>query len=542
MATYDYVVIGSGIAGLYTALLASERGRVLLLTKDSLEECNTRHAQGGIAAPIGAGDSPEAHYQDTIAAGRGLCDEQAVRVLTEEAADRISDLVQFGVPFDTVDGQIALAREGAHSMPRVLHAGGDATGAFIESTLSSRLREAGIEVREHCLATRVLVEDGVSRGVTALDCATGEHRQLECHHLVLATGGAGRLFLFTTNPTVATADGVALAYRAGAEVIDLEFFQFHPTALCLPGAPRFLISEAVRGEGGILRDRDGRAFMRDYDSKGELAGRDIVARSILAEMKRTGSECVYLDVTHLPPSTVKSRFPSIYRFCLQHGLDITRQSIPVSPAAHYQMGGVRTGLWGETSIKGLYACGEVAATGVHGANRLASNSLLEVLVFGKRIVAYTSDRVASSGVRPDGTNPSGSAFEPGNESPRQIVQEWRHHPREPEASEWAGRPISLLDLQSLMWGSVGIVRSGDQLASALAELIRWQGSLQQPASDRESWETANAVLVGRLMAEAALIREESRGSHYRTDFPQESESWLGHIVLQRPERDAGADQ
>ena len=532
---YDYIVIGSGIAGLYTALLANERGRVLLLTKGSLEECNTRHAQGGIAAPIGEGDSPQAHFEDTLAAGRGLCDESAVRVLTEEAADRISDLVYYGVPFDTVDGHIALGREGAHRVPRVLHAGGDATGASIESTLSRRLRETSVEVREFHLVTRILVEANVSYGVRVLNCVTSEQIEIEGRHLILATGGCGMLYLYTTNPTVATADGVALAYRAGADIADLEFVQFHPTALSLPGAPHFLISEAVRGEGAILRNRYGRAFMQDYDPRGELAGRDVVSRAILAEMKRTDSNCVYLDITHQPPNVVKGRFPSIYRFCLQYGLDITKQPIPVAPAAHYQMGGVRTGLWGETSIKGLYACGEVAFTGVHGANRLASNSLLEVLVFGKRIVAHSQGLTNLGGESSPSQRMNGFAASP---CPRTSSPGLRADlvlsPREPTSAE-STFPPSLADLQKLMWAQVGMVREGRSLAEAIQRLIGWQGSWQSPSPSREAWETANAVLVGRLIAEAALAREESRGAHYRTDFPEESDLWRRHIVLRSPQ-------
>ncbi|MFQ5988095.1 MAG: L-aspartate oxidase, partial [Dehalococcoidia bacterium] len=381
MSHYDYIIVGSGIAGLYTSLLAREQGSVLILTKGGIDECNTKYAQGGIAAAIGHGDSAELHYRDTIAAGAGLCDPEAVRILVEEAPDRITDLINFGVPFDTMDGEVALAREAAHSVPRILHAGGDATGEHIEVTLSRMARLAKIAILEYFLATEIIVDNGVVRGVRALDCRTGSVEEFHCRALILATGGGGRLFKLTTNPDVATGDGIALAYNAGAEITDMEFLQFHPTALRLPGVIPFLISEAVRGEGGILRNVEGRQFMFDYSPDGDLASRDIVARSILSETNKMGSDRVFLDVTHLPPHRVSARFPHIYRFCLDHGLDITKTLVPVAPAAHYMMGGVKTNAWGETNIAGLFAAGETACAGVHGANRLASNSLLEVVVF-----------------------------------------------------------------------------------------------------------------------------------------------------------------
>ena len=289
MSEYDYIVIGSGIAGLYTALLASEQGSVIIITKGSIDDCNTKHAQGGIAAPIGENDTPELHFNDTLKAGDGLCDPESVRILASEAPDRISDLVRLGVPFDTVNGAITLTLEAAHSVPRILHAGGDATGAHIEATLSTRVRDYKIKVLEYCLVTDIVVENGVTKGVTALDLRTGSVLDFECKNLVLATGGAGNLFRLTTNPDVATGDGVALAFKAGAELTDMEFYQFHPTGLRLPGVPPFLISEAVRGEGGILRNVEGNPFMIDYAPEAELAPRDVVARSILFEMRKTGS-------------------------------------------------------------------------------------------------------------------------------------------------------------------------------------------------------------------------------------------------------------
>jgi len=511
MAAYDCIIVGSGIAGLYTALLAQEQGSVLILTKGSIDDCNTKYAQGGIAAAIGKGDSPELHFQDTIAAGAGLSDPGAVRLLAEEAADRIADLINLGVPFDTINGEVALTREAAHAVPRILHAGGDATGEHIEVTLSRRVHLSGIKVLEHCLATEIMVEKGMVRGVKALDCYTGSIEEFGCHSLILATGGAGRLFKYTTNSEVATGDGVDLAFQAGAEIIDMEFFQFHPTALRLPGVTSFLISEAVRGEGGILRNVEGYHFMFDYTSEGELAPRDMVARSILFEMQKTHSDRVFLDVTHLPPYLITTRFPRIYRFCLEHGLDITKGLIPVAPAGHYMMGGVKTNTWGETNIGGLFAVGEVACTGVHGANRLASNSLLEVLVFSKRIVQRTMEGTA------------------GDITGRSEPNYYSLPEREVSA---AVLPLSLTALESLMWERVGIVRSGETLEEAANTLAAWERSLKK-ASDRSSYELNNLVLTARLMTEAALIREESRGAHFRTDYPQPSPDWLKHIVFMR---------
>lgn len=509
MDQYDYIIIGSGIAGLYTALLAREQGSVLILTKGSIDECNTKYAQGGIAAAIGHGDSAELHYQDTIAAGAGLCDPDAVRILVEEAPDRITDLINFGVPFDTMDGEVALTREAAHSVPRILHAGGDATGEHIEVTLSRMARLAKIAILEYCLATEIIVEGGMVQGVRALDCRTGSVEEFRCKSVILATGGGGRLYKFTTNPDIATCDGIALAYNAGAEIIDMEFFQFHPTALRLPGVTPFLISEAVRGEGGILRNIEGRQFMFDYSPEGDLAPRDIVARSILSEMKRTNSDRVFLDVTHLPPRTVSARFPHIYRFCLEHGLSITKSPIPVAPAAHYMMGGVKTNAWGETNIEGLFSVGETACTGVHGANRLASNSLLEVVVFAKRIVQRSKEGVRSS-----------------------DAGKREHYSLSERKASGAIPSLSLSALQSLMWDNVGMVRSGDGLERAASNLASWQKTVDQP-SDRPSYELNCLILAGRLMAEAALIREESRGAHFRTDFPEPSPEWVKHIVFRK---------
>jgi len=509
MNYYDYVIIGSGIAGLYSALLAIESGSVLIVTKGGIEDCNTRHAQGGIAAAIGQNDSAELHFQDTIAAGDGLCDEEAVHILVDEAPDRIADLIGFGVPFDTQEGEVALTREAAHSRSRILHAGGDATGEYIEVTLSEQVRISPIKVLEYCLATEILLDNGRVCGIKAIDFRSGIIEEYACKFVILATGGAGRLFKYTTNGDTATGDGIALAYNSGAEIVDMEFFQFHPTALRLPGVSPFLISEAVRGEGGVLRNDGGRAFMTDYSPSGDLAPRDVVARSLLFEMRKTGSDRVFLDVTHLPATKIATRFPRIYRFCLDHGLDITRTPIPVAPAAHYLMGGVRVNTWGETNIPGLFAAGETACTGVHGANRLASNSLLEVLIFSKRIIERSELEQSAEGVK---TEP---------------VESYQLPSREPYKDAPA---LVLTNLQSMLWDKVGIVRDVNGLYQAAITLSAWNRILPVP-TDRLSYELNTMVTNARLMTEAALLREESRGAHYRSDFPTSSEKWRKHIVF-----------
>jgi L-aspartate oxidase len=513
MNHYDYIIVGSGIAGLYIALLAIKRGSVLILTKGSIDDCNTKYAQGGIAVAMSKDDSPKLHFKDTMAAGDGLCDAEAVRILTDEAADCIADLIKFGVPFDTLNGEITLTREAAHSVPRIMHAGGDATGEHIEVTLSRHVRSTPIKVLENCLASEILVQNGKVTGVMSLDCRTGSVEEYGCQFLILATGGAGRLFKYTTNSDVVTGDGIALAFGAGAEISDIEFFQFHPTVLRLPGVAPFLISEAVRGEGGILRNVEGHRFMPDYVAEAELAPRDIVARSIVYEMKKTHSDRVFLDVTHLPPRLITTRFPHIFRFCLDHSLDITKKLIPVAPAAHYLMGGVKVNSWGETNIPGLFAAGETACTGVHGANRLASNSLLESVVFSKRIVQRT-----------EMSAPPRHRKKRSDEVIFYCLPDREVLPKVP--------PLNLPNLQSLMWDKVGIIRSGKSLKEAASILATWESLLPQ-STDRPSYELNNLVLCARLMTEAALLRKESRGAHFRTDFPRTSPEWQRHIVFRK---------
>ena len=512
---YDYIIIGSGIAGLNTAMLAREHGSVLVLTKGNIDDCNTRYAQGGIAAAIGPGDSPSLHLTDTLAAGAGLCDHEAVRVLTEEGPQRVAGLIQRGVPFDTIHGQIALGREGAHSMPRILHAGGDATGQHIELTLASLVGQSDITVMESTMVTRLIVEKGAVQAVETLNSETGQAETFTGRFVALASGGAGQLYRYNTNSPVATGDGVALGFRAGARVMDMEFYQFHPTALRLEGAPPFLLSEAMRGEGAILRDGAGRGFMADYHPLADLAPRDVVSRAIAAEMERSSNGRVFLDISHLPADTVKGRFPTIYKFCLGYGLDITRDPVPVAPAAHYMMGGVKIDTWGRTNIHGLYACGEVACSAVHGANRLASNSLLDTLVFAQRLVASSLGRAPAPWDPEDGRNLTATL-----------------QPRQPVCASVP--PLSLAELQDLMWRNVGINRHGSRLFLSARTLYAWERAVPNP-TDRATYELFNMVLLGRLVVEAALLRQESRGSHFRQDFPQTSPAWEKHLVLVKQE-------
>jgi len=507
-ASFDMIVVGSGIAGLYAALEAP--GRVLVVTKGAIEEASTRYAQGGIAAAVGPGDDPSLHLRDTIDAGAGLVDEEAARILCYEASDRVADLVRYGVRFDTADGEVELGREAAHSRARILHARGDSTGLEIELSLSSLAQDRGTVV-EHAMASRIVTEGGRACGVEVFLHETGELRSYRAPVVVLATGGAGRMYRTTTNPPVSTGDGVALAYEAGADVMDMEFTQFHPTALLLPGKPVFLISEAVRGEGALLFNTRGERFMPRYDpERAELASRDVVARAALREMLETGSDHVLLDATAREAGWLAARFPKIYATCLEAGLDLAKDRIPVSPAAHYSMGGVRTNTWGETTIPGLFAVGEVACTGVHGANRLASNSLLETVVFAHRAVqrlVYPADPAPA----PLMPHPEGRALAANG--------------RESEAPTMAA-------VRDLMWRDVGIVRTGEGLAHAAERLHGWAEAAPAP-TDLHGYELRSLLTCARLATEAASLREESRGAHYRADHPELVESWRRHIVFRR---------
>ena len=501
----DYIIVGSGIAGLRAVAELSPAGDVLILTKAEPDEGNTGHAQGGIAAAVGPGDSPELHAADTLAAGDGLCDERAVRALVEDGPRFVRELMEWGARFDRgPDGQLSLAIEGAHSVRRVLHAR-DATGREIGAVLYTRMSAMPrVHAHAHARVVDLLIEQGRCTGVKYLgdDGTIGFAR---AKAVLLATGGAGHVYRDTTNPPVATGDGIAMAYRGGARVADLEFVQFHPTALMLPGEPRFLLSEALRGEGARLLNAEGEPFMTRYDPAGDMASRDRVARGIVRETERTGA--VYLSMEHLDPAFVHSRFPLISEACRRVGLDLARDRIPVGPAAHYVMGGVQTDIDGHTSIPGLYAAGEVACTGVHGANRLASNSLLEGLVFGARAgCAMRDDR----GDRP-------------MESPKVVEFDAARHRRAEPADECGG-PVTVAEVQDLMWRQVGLFRDREGLTRALAVLDpAWRALDARIAGgeplDAATWREASILTVGRLIARAALRREESRGGHFRADVP-----------------------
>ncbi|MGX1832479.1 L-aspartate oxidase [Paenibacillus taichungensis] len=514
MVETDVLVIGSGIAGLFTAIKASERRSVLMITKKSLLESNTRYAQGGIAAVIAEDDSPAYHLQDTLVAGAGLCRSEAVEALVNEGPDGVKELIRLGTLFDLENGELALTQEGAHSHRRILHANGDATGYEIVRALAAQANEhQGIEVWDEHFVIDLITEQGECVGAL-VQKADGSQVFVKAEATVLCSGGAGQLYRYTTNPEVATADGVAMAYRAGAVVRDMEFIQFHPTSLCYPGAPRFLVSEAVRGEGAYLRNVKGERFMERYHAQLELAPRDIVARAIVSEMESTNSTFVYLDITHEPAEMIKHRFPTIYETCMRYGLDMTTDWIPVAPAAHYMMGGVKTDLSGESSIGRLFACGEVSSTGVHGANRLASNSLSEAIVFGRRIV----DRIQAL--------PPLALLQtriPTSTSIRRSIEEEQ-------------KPVSerRLRLQKMMVRQVGLRRNGANLQGAIEKLQQELHFFDQKFTHKEEMEYANLLTCAWLVTTGALHREESRGAHYREDFPQRDDAvWQKHSLQQR---------
>jgi L-aspartate oxidase len=504
----DIVVIGSGIAGLVAALRARTAGKVLLVTKALLDDGSTRWAQGGIAAALHPGDSPEGHLTDTLTAGVGICDPEAVRVLVTEGPDAVRELIALGADFDRDgEGHLALTREGGHLRRRIAHAGGDATGAEISRALLAATKDAGIEVIEHALALDLMIEDGRTAGVTLHVMGEGQRDgvgAVRARAVILATGGLGQVFEATTNPEVSTGDGVALALRAGARVADVEFVQFHPTPMWLGPDARGrqpLISEAVRGEGAFLVDGSGERFMTGRHPLADQAPRDVVTKEIMKRMRETGEPCMYLDGRNLGPRIWAQRFPTILATCERHGIDPVNEPIPVLPAAHHASGGVRTDLWGRTSVPGLYACGEVACTGVHGANRLASNSLLEGLVFAQRIASVLADDTERDAPAPSGAAGASTLLDPGI------------------------RP----EIQRIMTAGCGVLRDGPGLERAAAELA----ALASRTTDRpctEAWEVTNLYTVASLIVASARRREETRGSHWRSDFPDASDEWRGHLV------------
>jgi L-aspartate oxidase len=512
----DFLIIGSGIAGLRAAVELQSTGRVLLLTKSDPGAGSTGFAQGGIAAAVGPDDSADLHFADTMGAGDGLCDAAAVRILVELGPRYVRELEAWGAAFDRrPDGTLDLAREGAHAVRRVLHAQ-DATGREISRTIARRLlKPPQVTVVDHALAIQIVVDEGRVAGVRYID-GRGETCEAGARATLIATGGAGQVYRETTNPAVATGDGVALAYLAGAVVTDMEFVQFHPTALAVPGEPRYLLSEALRGEGARLVNASGEAFMSREDPLGDLAPRDRVARAILRESERTGAP-VYLTLAHLPPDDVRARFPMLVEFCRKVGLDLATDRLPVSPAAHYVMGGVRTDLEGRTSIAGLYAAGEAACTGVHGANRLASNSLLEGLVFGGRAADAMRQDVAAG--QWQGSAPT----------------------MDPAPSANAGSPVlSSEAIADLMWRNVGVFRDGPSLRHAVATLDPAWTALDADlragrSADVSGWRARSLTIVACLIAHGALAREESRGGHWRRDFPQRDDlHWKHHLPATRP--------
>ncbi|MGD9497355.1 MAG: L-aspartate oxidase [Armatimonadota bacterium] len=506
---FDFLVIGSGVAGLFAALHLADRGKVGLLTKDELTESNTEYAQGGIAVALGRDDAPADHARDTLEAGAGLCDPAAVEVLTSEGPAAVEELMRLGMRFDRRGGELVRGQEAAHGRRRILHASGDETGHEVERTLSRRASvHPGICIFHHTLMTDLLVVEGRCVGCDALALPDSERIRLLAPVSILATGGLGQLYEVTTNPLVTTGDGMAAAWRAGCRLMDMEFVQFHPTALYHEGSPKFLISEAVRGEGAVLRNAAGERFMVDYHPAGELAPRDVVARAVFSQMRRDNRGYVELDFSSIPLERFLSRFPGIVAELRRLGFDIYRERVPVAPAAHYAMGGVATDRRCRTDLPGLLAVGECSCLGVHGANRLASNSLLEGLVFGLRAASIAPAL------------------------PKLSYEQLG------VAAELAPPPVRCAptalrgELQRLMQTCAGVEREAESLEEA-REIVRgWAGQISTlPASSRAEAETANMVTVANLILTAAHARTESRGAHFRSDYPQSDEAWRRHILL-----------
>jgi L-aspartate oxidase len=520
----DFLVLGSGVAGLTFALAAAEHGSVLVLTKRARDESNTLYAQGGIAAVMDPDDTPAAHTDDTLVAGAGLCHRVVVDICSNEGPARIKDLIALGAKFDSENGVLSLTREGGHSARRIVHAA-DATGREVERALVAAVADhKNIEVREHQTAIDLIILSrfggpDVCAGAYVLDEQEGKVETYLARATVLATGGAGKVYLYTTNPDVATGDGVAMAYRAGAEIGNMEFYQFHPTCLYHPQAKNYLLTEALRGEGAILRLPDGSEFMHRHDPRKELAPRDIVARAIDFEMKRLGSDFVLLDISHKPAHFIEQHFPTILKQTRVFGYDMTREPIPVVPAAHYMCGGVTTDLHGRTTIPGLWAIGECAFTGLHGANRLASNSLLEGLVFGHRAALKLAQEIA--GMR--GTPwPKVPEWQIGNAAPSDEAVVVTHN--------WD-------ELRRLMWNYVGIVRSDARLRRAGRRIALLQEEIREyywkHLVTRDLLELRNIATVAQLIVECASARKESRGLHSTIDYPDVDEALLADTVAKR---------
>lgn len=516
----DFLIIGGGIAGLEAALTASEFGKVIILTKGKTEETATEKAQGGIAAAIDVkNDSLAYHFEDTIDAGAGLCEENAVNVLVKEGVERVKELIDMGADFDrSTSGKLELNIEGAHRMRRILHAG-DYTGKEIARTLAAKvIKNKNVRIKNFIFGKDLIINGGKCCGVIAFDSKKNKQIAFLAPTTIITTGGACQTYLYNTNPEFATGDGIAMAYRAGAVLRDMEFVQFHPTALvsfkALEGEvafPQFLISEAVRGEGAVLLNKSGERFMEKYHKSAELAPRDIVSRAIFEEMKQTDSDHVHLNLAGIDPEKVKKRFPTIYKTCKEAGLDLTSDNIPVAPAAHYFMGGIKTDLDGKTNIAGLWAAGEVTSTGVHGANRLASNSLLEGVVFGRRSAISASDYTKTCKLKISNMTLKTSKRKAAILSPKEILR-YKHF------------------IKKMMWNDTGIIRNGKDLAKAIAEFKKLEKITDFDPVNASECELRNMALVARLITQAALDREESRGAHFRTDYPKKDDKiWKKHL-------------
>jgi L-aspartate oxidase len=514
-SSYDVLVIGGGIAGLTAALGAAHRWNVGLMTKGTLDQTTTFLAQGGIAAAMSPSDTPELHLRDTLEAGVGLCDEEAVRVLVEEGPARIRELERLGTHFDRRDGRLILGKEGAHSMARIVHAGGDATGSVVASSLAEVMTSGGrVEVHENEFVLDLLMDAGRCVGAVSLG-AEGELTVSLARSVVLACGGAGQVFGRTTNPLVATGDGHAMAYRAGAVMRDMEFMQFHPTAFYGKENPTLLLTEALRGEGAHLLDDKGERFMVGEHPRAELAPRDVVVRHMRRIFDRDKTDKVWLDARHLECGFLKERFPTVYNGLQKRGFDLCTQLIPVAPASHYYIGGVLTDTWGRTTVPGLYACGETASTGIHGANRLASNSLLEGLVFGERTVRELNRYLAVA-----------------DPAVRKVKLDLADEPREGNDPEAVARCRT--ELGQVMIDLCGIIRAGDELTKAQETLAGMRRSLVAPGLSVAELELFNLLTVAEHMVATAALREESRGVHLRSDFSErDDENWLRHTLVRR---------
>lgn len=519
---FDTVVIGSGLAGLTAAFYAARFGRVAVITKSELDTSNSWFAQGGIAAVTADDDSSELHIEDTLTAGRGLCDYDAVEVLVNEGRERVRELVDMGMPFDRENGEIVLGLEGGHSRRRILHAGGDATGKELTLFMLQKVRETpGIVPFEYTAVVRLLKAGNCVSGVQAIDFRTGSNLIFGARAVIMATGGLSRVYSRSTNPHTATGDGIAMAYEIGARLADLEFIQFHPSALALPGQDAFLISEAVRGEGARLLNSKGERFMTAIHPMAELAPRDVVAHAIFKEIQKTGADSVFLSLKHLNAHYIEERFHTIHTTLKGYGLNMSSDLIPVAPAAHYMVGGIRSGLNGETNVPGLFVCGEAASTGVMGANRLASNSLLECLVFGKRASEH-----AASLPSPGCDQPETEPFVLSDATDAEYLQ---------YRNEMAG----------LMMQNLGIIREREKMETALLRFRDIESKFSATHNDYNLFKIKNIALICTLISQAALVREESRGGHIREDFPSESDAFRVHIVQEpgkAPQRVAVRDK